>query len=191
MTYVDRLLQNWRIRVAGRYLKAGCRVLDIGCADGALFRMRSDLHPGSLGVDPDLPAPVTVNGYSCLPAVFPSGVLCGREFDAACLLAVLEHVPAADADRFARALWGALAPDGLVVVTVPEAVVDVILHVLRSVRLIHGMALEEHHGFRAADTLRVLHPPEFKLVIHKTFQCGLNNLFVFRKCTVGVEGDVK
>jgi hypothetical protein len=34
MTYVDRLLQNWRVRVAGRYLKAGCRVLDIGVLQG-------------------------------------------------------------------------------------------------------------------------------------------------------------
>jgi 2-polyprenyl-3-methyl-5-hydroxy-6-metoxy-1,4-benzoquinol methylase len=114
--------------------------------------------------------------------VFPSAVLAGRKFDAVCLLAVLEHVPATESDRFARALWDALAPDGLVVATVPAAVVDVILHVLKSVHLIHGMALEEHHGFRATDTLRVLHPPEFTLEIHTTFQCGLNNLFVFRKC---------
>ena len=38
MTFLDRALQKWRIREAAMYLRAGDRVLDVGCADGTLFR---------------------------------------------------------------------------------------------------------------------------------------------------------
>ena len=54
MTAVDRLLQQWRIRKAKRFLDPGMRVLDIGCGEGTLLEQIPGLAAGSLGIDPTL-----------------------------------------------------------------------------------------------------------------------------------------
>jgi hypothetical protein len=43
------------------------------------------------------------------------------------------------------------------------------------------MSLEEHHGYEVGQTGEIFSKPEFELVIHREFQVGLNNLFVFRR----------
>jgi len=48
-------------------------------------------------------------------------------------------------------------------------------------RLIHGMSLEEHYGFKPEHTEQIFSVPQFKLLHKSTFQLGLNNLFVFEK----------
>jgi hypothetical protein len=50
----DRLLQFWRFSKVHPYIPRGARVLDIGCADGALFRLiENKIHEG-VGLDPAL-----------------------------------------------------------------------------------------------------------------------------------------
>jgi len=41
------------------------------------------------------------------------------------------------------------------------------------------MSLEEHHGYEVRRTAEIFCPPHFRLVCHRPFQLGLNNLFVF------------
>ena len=43
------------------------------------------------------------------------------------------------------------------------------------------MALEEHHGFTPSEVKPLFESAGFRLAIHKKFQLGLNNLFVFTK----------
>lgn len=179
MTTIDRMLQRWRIRVAQRHLAKEDRVLDIGCADGALFHQCPSLREGSIGLDPDLGKPIKVEGHACLPGRFPSDVPSGTVFDVVCLLAVVEHIASGEWERFREGLREHLLPGGRVVVTVPSPAVDRILWVLKRLGLVHGMALEEHHGFEPKDIDRLFAPPLFRLVIHRRFQFGLNHVFVF------------
>ena len=67
------------------------------------------------------------------------------------------------------------------IITVPAKAVDHILAVLRWLRLIDGMSLEEHYGFEPADTARIFAAPGFKLLHRSKFQLGLNHLFVFER----------
>jgi SAM-dependent methyltransferase len=187
MKLVDRLLQRWRISKVRPYVAPGARVLDIGCADGELFRRMPWIGEG-VGIDPDLPAtppslPRTVFRKGFFPEVLPDD----RPFDVIALLAVLEHVPAEAQGPLARACARSLKPGGHLVITVPSPVVDSILAVLRFLRLIHGMALEQHYGFDPRQTPALFTVGGMELVKARRFQLGVNNLFVLRKTSDAAE----
>ena len=97
------------------------------------------------------------------------------------MLAVLEHVPSEEQAALARACFQCLVPAGLVALTVPSPAVDRILGALRCMRLIDGMALEQHYGFEPDQTIALFTGAGFRLVSHRRFELGLNNLFVFQK----------
>jgi hypothetical protein len=56
-----------------------------------------------------------------------------------------------------------------------------VLRVLKTLRLIDGMALEQHHGFRPSEVGPLFEAVGMKLTVRRRFQLGLNNLFVFSK----------
>jgi hypothetical protein len=53
--------------------------------------------------------------------------------------------------------------------------------VLKALRLVHGMSLEQHYGFDVRQVTALFSPPDFELVRHRRFELGLTNLFVFRR----------
>ena len=183
MTFVDRFLQNWRVRKARPFIKPGDRVLDLGSADGVLFERLGDCGPGSLGIDPILPATTrSRQGFALVRGYFPQDVPANAgTFDAIVMLAVLEHFPAAQYGPLAEGCARLLKPGGRMIITVPSPAVDMILDVLVKLRLVHGMSLEEHHGYEVTETPRIFASPRFELVEHSSFQLGLNNLFVFQR----------
>src|SRR5579863_7080144 len=61
VTWLDRLLQRWRIRVALRELPRGARVLDIGTHDGTLFRLADAC---GVGIDPELAETAAIPGVT-------------------------------------------------------------------------------------------------------------------------------
>ena len=61
MTWLDRYLQKWRIRVARRELPPGARVLDIGTHDGTLFCLT---RARGVGIDPELAAVTSIPGVT-------------------------------------------------------------------------------------------------------------------------------
>ena len=70
MKMLDRVLQNWRIDKVRPYLRSGGRVLDIGCADGALFRRQPDLGV-YIGMDPALKQPLDAPPVRLIRGLFP------------------------------------------------------------------------------------------------------------------------
>ena len=181
MKPLDKALQSMQINQAKKFIRKNDSVLDIGSVDGVMFeKWRGYISKGT-GVDPILKEIVTTDLYTLLPGYFPQVCPVGESYDAITMLAVLEHIPKQAQENLARGCFNFLKKGGRVIITVPSPQVDKILDVLLKLKLIHGMSLEEHYGFKPEDTLTIFAPPQFKLLHKSTFQLGLNNLFVFEK----------
>lgn len=181
MKWTDRFIQRWRIRKVMPYIKPGARVLDIGSADGALFEQTPKLAPDCVGIDPTLKAAVRTDKFVLIPGFFPKDMPQVDAFDVITMLAVLEHFPEKEFAAVAEGCARFLAPQGLLLITVPSPAVDTILKWLKTFGLVDGMSLEEHHGYEVGQTTKIFPAPGFQLVTQKKFQLGLNNLFVFRR----------
>jgi len=105
-------------------------------------------------------------------------------FDVITLLAVLEHFPPAAYASLRSGCERFLRPGGKLLITVPSPQVDQLLAVLKFLRLVDGMSLEEHHGFEVGQTTTIFPPESFRLIRHAGFQLGLNHLFVFERHTI-------
>jgi Methyltransferase domain len=179
-TWLDRLLQRWRARMALRELPTVTNLLDIGTHDGTVFRLTG---ASGVGIDPQLV------GTSALPRVtfvkgrFPADLpaMPAATFDAATALAVAEHVPEAELATWATVLARLMTPNGVLVLTVPAPAVDVILHVLMRLRLVAGMEAHQHHGFRPGHLDAIFAAPMWRRRKHRRFQLGLNHLYVFER----------
>jgi 2-polyprenyl-3-methyl-5-hydroxy-6-metoxy-1,4-benzoquinol methylase len=178
---LDRYLQRARIKRARTYIGKGDDVLDVGCADGQLFRALHGYMGRGIGIDPSLAVPVTTPDYRLIPGTFPAAVPEEARVDVITMLAVLEHLPPSEQEKVADACARILRPGGRVVITVPSPRVDSILHVLERLRLIDGISLHEHYGFEAEGTPALFPADQFALTEHRRFQLGLNNLFVFTR----------
>jgi SAM-dependent methyltransferase len=180
MKFTDRVLQRWRIAKVRRFIAPGARVLDIGSADGALFRERGGAIGYGMGIDPTLKADAKVEGWPLVAGFFPKDMPAVEAFDVITMLAVLEHFPESEYAGLKEGCVRFLKPGGKLIITVPSAFVDRILAVLKFLRLIDGMSLEEHHGYDVGQTAEIFRG-RFRLLKHKRFQLGLNNLFVFER----------
>lgn len=181
MTLLDRFIQRQRLRRAIAWLPPGARVVDVGAHKGELFALLGDKLGAGFGIEPLLDRPIQQPRYEIQSGCFPEMRPPDSGWDAVTALAVLEHIPAAGQAAFAAGCFAVLRPGGRVVITVPSPAVDHILRALRTLRLIDGMSLEQHYGFKPADSLGIFAPPAFRLIHRQKFQCGLNHLFVFER----------
>jgi len=179
--FLDRYLQSARIKRGRPFVKQGDVVVDVGCADGAMFKEWQGLIGRGVGVDPALEKHETGPNYELCPGNFPEAVPQDVRADLITMFAVLEHIPPDRQAELAAACSRMLKPGGRIVATVPSSRVDSILHVLSALRLVDGIAVHEHYGFKAEKTVDIFPAPEFKLERWQRFQFGLNNLFVFEK----------
>src|SRR5262245_26590455 len=177
---LDRLLRRWRIREVRRFIPPGSTVLDVGCHDGALFRILSGRISGGVGLDPLVERSESRGRFRFVSGTFPDDLASNERFDVITLMAVLEHVEPGRLRAWGEACSARLAPGGVVIATVPSAKVDGLLDLLARVGLVAGMSLEEHHGFDPSDVPRLFGSDGFSLVRHDRFELGMNNLFVFR-----------
>jgi SAM-dependent methyltransferase len=180
MTWLDRLLQQWRIRVALRELPRGARVLDVGTYDGKLFRLAG---ARGIGIDPKLAVAARIPGVRLVQGFFPADLprLPVGSFDAVTALAVIEHVPDDELLAWASALARLIAPRGRLIMTVPAPVVDKILHVLMRLQLVAGMEAHQHHRFQPSELDAIFAAPMWRRTKHRVFQLGLNHLYLFER----------
>jgi 2-polyprenyl-3-methyl-5-hydroxy-6-metoxy-1,4-benzoquinol methylase len=182
MKAADRVLQRWRIRRALAWVPDGGHVLDVGCADGALFDLGRGRIGSGVGVDPE-PAPVWRGplGTERRTGTFPDAVRDGESFDAIVMLAVVEHVEEPQLKLWAQECARLLRPEGRVVITVPSPLVDSLLHVGIALRVLDGMEAHQHHGFDPRGVPELFATAGLEVEAARRFQLGLNNLFVLRK----------
>lgn len=179
MKAVDLWLQSWREAKVRAWVKPGTRLLDIGCHQGEFLEKLGARITASAGLDP-VAIPRETDRYRILakpfaePMDFPD-----RSFDAITLLATLEHIH--DKAPLAREARRLLAREGRLIMTVPSPRVDDIVHALVRLGLADGMNMEEHHGFKPADTRAIFEAAGLELEAHEPFQLRLNHLFVFRQ----------
>jgi 2-polyprenyl-3-methyl-5-hydroxy-6-metoxy-1,4-benzoquinol methylase len=177
----DRVMQRWRIEKVRPYVPAGARVLDIGSSDGALYESIRNLGQ-YVGIEPDLDSDRALGPNARLiRGMVPKDLAGQGPFDTICMLAVLEHIPPNAHPAIARGCFENLRPGGHLVVTVPSPRADGLLHLLRFLRVIDGMSLNQHYGFPPKRTGQLFERVGLKLVKKRRFQLGFNNLFVFQR----------
>ena len=184
MKAFDRLLQSWRIAKTRPYIRMGASVLDVGCADGALFRMLKSQISRGVGIDSHIGESAQVDRCKLIQGQFPEDLRDEDPFDVITMLAVLEHVPPEHQVGLAVACSRVLKPQGYLVITVPSPKVDPILNLLKRLRIIDGMSLEQHYGFEPNQIPSIFGKTGLKLIEIRKFQLGLNNLYLFQKDTV-------
>src|SRR3954452_18852831 len=93
MKVTDRALQVWRIRRALRWVRPGDHVLDVGCSDGALFRVAGARIASGVG-GPLLDSADCRGGTHAVRSTgtFPASTPAAEASDAITLLVVVEHV---------------------------------------------------------------------------------------------------
>ncbi|HUL00140.1 MAG TPA: methyltransferase domain-containing protein [Nitrospirota bacterium] len=180
MRKLDYLLQRWRYSVAIPFIPLGCDLLDIGGFDGSfLKRVHEKIHRG-VCIDPHVEEKsndkimlIKARFDRILP--FPDD-----SFDIITMFAVYEHL-GEQRKLIADESFRVCRKNGFVLLTVPSNMVDTILMILKKIRLIDGMSLEEHEHFNVSDTVAIFETAGFRLRQRSRFQMGLNNLFIFQK----------
>ena len=180
MTWLDRRLQRWRVRMALRELPPVTRLLDIGTHDGTMFRLAG---AGGVGIDPELVEAPELPGVTFVRGFFPADLppLPDGPFEAATALAVVEHVPGTELATWAKVLAQVMVPNAVLVLTVPAPAVDLLLHALIRLHLIAGIEAHQHHGFRPRDLEDIFTAPLWRQRTHRRFELGLNHLYVFER----------
>ena len=181
MKKIDYLLQNERIRQAKKFI-IGDSLLDIGCHFGELFEslLKKRKITGD-GIDGVITSAIHKTHYSLYPGYFPEDFPIQKKYDNIALLAVLEHIPMEQLEKYPSLLGTYLNPKGRVIITVPTKKVDSILNVLLFFKLIHGMDLVHHQDFERSIIKTLFTQNGYGLVTEKRFELGLNILFVFEK----------
>jgi len=183
MKHIDLYLQKQRVNTTTPFIKNRDSILDIGCGDGALFKLYEKKGIGffGIGIDTSLHGDIIENNYTLLKDSFPSSRI-KNKFDIITVLAVFEHIPENEIEQFVLSCKERLNPGGKIILTIPHPFVDYLLQILKFLRLIE-MDIQQHHKYDIKRTIGLFEKKGFKLLQHKTFQFGLNNLFIFYDST--------
>lgn len=156
-------------------------LLDIGCHEGELLTKVSGKISKGVGIDAVCVNENLLPNIQLIKGVFPGGLACHCKFNCITGLAVFEHIPDKEKYSFIRACFDLLDDGGKLIFTIPSQQVDSILPVLKKMKLIDGMNLEQHHGYEPGGVVKLAERVGFHLLIHEKFQLGLNHLFVFSR----------
>ena len=178
-TGIDHFIARMRFRAAYPHIRAGSRVLDLGCGlEAAFLDYASDRIASGVGLDDQVEEGMRVRWPRVradlrAPLPFSDG-----EFNHVVMLAVLEHLT--EPEKVLRETYRVIAPAGSLILTWPSSMVDPILRVLHGLHLVSDeMESDEHQKRIPVEALEeMLRGIGFQKFLHHNFELGLNNLVV-------------
>ncbi len=180
MKRFDYLLQNWRYSVVIPLIPFGSEILDIGGFDGSLLlRVREKIKKGYC-IDPLIYLFKDDKLEFIKEKINNKSPFLDSSFDVITMIAVFEHL-GNNRDLVVNEVYRLLKKNGLIILTIPDKLVDNLLKIFSALRLIDGLSIEEHDHYEVSDTLEIFLNQGFALMKKKKVQLGLNNLFIFKK----------
>ena len=178
-TEIDHFIAKMRFRAAYPHLNSGSRVCDLGCGlEMAFLDFAEDKIARGVGIDDQVEngthgrwQRIHADLRGRLP--FDDG-----QCDHVVMLAVFEHL--VQPEFVVREAFRILVPGGSLIMTWPAAMVDPILNVLHTLRLVSDEMESDEHQKRipVSEVQRLLERAGFQEFHHERFELGLNNLMV-------------
>ncbi|MBI5399101.1 methyltransferase domain-containing protein [Candidatus Saganbacteria bacterium] len=179
---IDFLIQKRRIKLIENFVPPNSYILDIGCGyyPQNLINLRQKIKQ-AVGIDKDIPDTVLAPNIRFIKTEFKTIIpLPNNEFDCVLILAVLEHLD--HPPEIIRECYRVLKPGGRIIITIPTNYSKAILLILAYLGLISKEEIFDHkHYFRKEEINKMLLQAKFKKIIGRSYNFGINALFVFEK----------
>ncbi len=178
-TGIDHFIAKMRFRAAYPHLNDGSRVCDLGCGlEMAFLDFAEDKIARGVGIDDQVESGTHGRWQRIHADLRGSLPFDDGQFDHVVMLAVFEHL--VQPEFVVREAFRILVPGGSLIMTWPAAMVDPILNVLHTLRLVSDEMESDEHQKRipVSEVQRLLERVGFREFHHEKFELGLNNLMV-------------
>jgi len=178
-TEIDHFIAKMRFRAAYPHLNDGSRVCDLGCGlEMAFLDFAEDKIARGVGIDDQVESGTHGRWQRIHADLRGSLPFDDGQFDHVVMLAVFEHL--VQPEFVVREAFRILVPGGSLIMTWPAAMVDPILNVLHTLRLVSDEMESDEHQKRipVSEVQRLLERVGFREFHHEKFELGLNNLMV-------------
>ena len=179
---IDFFIQNKRIKLIEKYVPSNSYILDVGCGyyPQNLINLQAKISK-AVGIDKDIPDTSFAPNIRFIKADQQAQIpLPDNEFDCILLLAVLEHLE--NTTEIIAECYRILKPGGRLIITIPTNYSQPILLKLAYFGLISKEEIFDHkHYFRKAEIDQLMQQNKFKKIVSRSYNLGLNALFVFEK----------
>ncbi len=177
--FIDKFLSSWRYGFIMPYLNKNVILCDIGCGrEGKFLLSVSQKIKQGYGYDFKLNKNLKKENITLTKGDFSKYNL---KYDLVVFMAVLEHLE--NPKQVLKQINSKLNKGGKLILTTPDKRSKWLLEFLAyKLKIISEEEIRDHkHYFNKVELIKILKETNFKLIKHKHFQLGLNNLVICEK----------